>query len=71
MGDGAFGTVYSTPHNVKNLSGRILDLASHRHFTCALQDDGEVMCWGSNQFGEMAAGDAPTNHSLPTSVQFP
>ena len=34
--------------------------------TCTLLDDGELKCWGWNNFGQLGLGDRCSTHSLPT-----
>lgn len=37
--------------------------------TCALLDDGQVACWGSNNYGQIGAGiDAETIHATPVAT---
>ncbi|CAN0464733.1 unnamed protein product, partial [Laminaria digitata] len=33
-------------------------IAAGCHFTCAITEDGAVMCWGRNTWGQLGTGDA-------------
>jgi alpha-tubulin suppressor-like RCC1 family protein len=57
--------LYPTP--VAGLPAPALAVGAGYQHTCALLVGGAVMCWGSNQFGELGggAGDAAAPNSLP------
>lgn len=40
-----------------NLGGRVVQLAGGCNHTCALMENGDVKCWGRNQFGQLGQGD--------------
>jgi alpha-tubulin suppressor-like RCC1 family protein len=44
------------PRDVIGLSGAAVSLAAGWGHTCAVMQDGGIMCWGSNQYGEMGDG---------------
>ncbi len=53
----------------------VLDIAAHNGFTCALQNDGQVMCWGrggltykGTQYDLLANGGDASNQATPTPV---
>lgn len=39
----------------------VLQIAPGEHHTCARLDDGSVVCWGSNEYGQLGIGDADTS----------
>ena len=43
-------------------------LATGEHHTCALTNAGAVLCWGSDQYGQLGDGGADANQSIPTAV---
>ncbi len=52
------GTDVSTPTPQlidPNALGVIRQLAAGRKHTCALRDDGRVLCWGSNRYGQLGS----------------
>ncbi len=68
IGVGEGMSYYTTPQPVAGLSGVVSLAAGYKH-VCALTDDGEVYCWGSNtykQLGNTAAADPQTT---PIAVQ--
>ncbi|CAN0129916.1 unnamed protein product [Pylaiella littoralis] len=40
------------------LSGTVAGIAAGCDFTCALMEDGSVMCWGRNNWGQLGTGDS-------------
>jgi alpha-tubulin suppressor-like RCC1 family protein len=63
LGDGTTMEFGLTPTLVPNLAGVTVIAAagvpSNEH-TCALKTDGTVLCWGSNQYGELGAASKDT-----------
>lgn len=55
------------PINVSGLSSGVTALALGAEHTCALNQNGGVKCWGSNQFGQLGDGGT-TEHLTPTDV---
>jgi alpha-tubulin suppressor-like RCC1 family protein len=55
------------PTQVAGLPGPALAVGAGYQHTCALLVGGSVMCWGSNQFGELGggSGDAAVPNSFP------
>ena len=66
LGDGSPNTNQSTPVAVSGLSARVTAIAAGGEHTCALTDAGAVLCWGSDDFGQL--GDGGTNADQPTPV---
>jgi len=43
-----------------------------KQFACALMDDGSVMCWGRNNYGQLGSGStSPAFSGLPLEVKLP
>jgi alpha-tubulin suppressor-like RCC1 family protein len=38
----------------------VVDIAAGSQHTCALLDDGNLQCWGSNDFGQLGLGHVAT-----------
>jgi alpha-tubulin suppressor-like RCC1 family protein len=67
-GDAGFNpTDVLLPAQVQGLPGPAMAVGAGYEHTCALLVGGRVMCWGSNQFGELGGGasDAAASNSLP------
>ncbi len=66
-----------SPTQVQGLPGPALAVGAGYQHTCALLVGGSVVCWGSNQFGELGRGGseagAPDSlpHPTPAAVSFP
>lgn len=46
----------------------VQQIAAGSGFTCALRNDGSVVCWGQNNVGKLGTGDMRTDHRFPTRV---
>lgn len=55
-----------TPVQVSGLTQGVKQLVGGAGHTCALTEDGKVLCWGSNDDGQLGIGDEP-NAMTPTS----
>jgi len=75
-GDNSFGALAQpvTSSNIKEnpttVSGVVepLDVASGDNYTCAIDKDGVIWCWGLNTFGQLGTGDI-ANTSTPAKVK--
>lgn len=56
LGDGSIGGSVATPVTVSGLHG-VVALSVGSFHSCALLDNGNVYCWGYNQFGQVGNGD--------------
>src|SRR5262249_24436516 len=52
----------ATPVTVAGLGGDVADIAAGGGHTCARRSSGQVVCWGSNAFGQL--GDGGTTSPL-------
>ena len=67
LGDGTSGTLRSTPVQVQNLGG-VKAIAAGGDHSLAVINDGTVLAWGRNNFGQL--GDGTTiDRALPVPVQ--
>lgn len=46
----------------------VTNIAAGGNFTCAILENGELYCWGSNYNGELGVGDLSITHSAPQRV---
>ena len=71
-GSGKLGTgepIHSTtPVFVGGLAASLSSIQASSNHTCALNTDGQVLCWGGNYFGELG-NDSQTSSSTPLLVQ--
>lgn len=47
----------SIPTPVVGLSGPVTSISTSGYRTCAVRDNGEVLCWGENSHGELGTGN--------------
>ena len=67
LGDGTTGGNRATSAPVVSLSG-VTQLASGGGTACALRDTGHVLCWGSNDHGQVGNDSGPTDQATPQTV---
>ncbi len=71
LGDGTSVSRRTTPVEVSNLDGAELKaITGGGYHSLALKDDGTVLAWGNNQYGQLADG-TNTSSSTPVQVQDP
>jgi alpha-tubulin suppressor-like RCC1 family protein len=58
----------STPYDVPGVTGVVQVAAGGTSHACAVRNDGSVMCWGKNGFGECGTGSTSAT-APPTVVQ--
>jgi X-linked retinitis pigmentosa GTPase regulator len=51
-GSGVFGE-FLTPHRVKTIKGKTIDVSIGNHFGAAINNEGMVYTWGHNNAGEL------------------
>ena len=51
-----------------NHLGDIAQVKAGNSFTCALNTDGEVLCWGSGEYGQLGNDDGYAHKDHPVSV---
>ncbi len=66
LGVGTLGTSEANPQQVPGLS-TVIDLAAGDDHTCALEQGGQVWCWGSDADGQVGDGGGP-GASAPSPV---
>ncbi|MCG7488314.1 hypothetical protein MHN79_02320 [Vibrio sp. Of14-4] len=60
---------YLIPQLVET-QNRVLKVSSGKVFSCALNENGRVLCWGNNQYGQIGIG-SNLNSPLPQTVTLP
>jgi alpha-tubulin suppressor-like RCC1 family protein len=71
LGDGTFVARRTTPVEVSNLDGAELKaITGGAYHSLALKEDGTVLAWGDNQYGQLGDG-TNTSSSTPVQVQDP
>ena len=62
-GDNEYGQVgdgtdvdRSLPVELSGIKGQVISLSLGMEHACALLNNGNIQCWGSNSFGEFGAG---------------
>ena len=58
-GSGAFGE-FLTPHRVKKIKGRIIQVSVGDGYGVAITSDGGAYSWGENHVGQLGTGDYST-----------
>ena len=67
LGDGTTDSSL-TPVAVQGLSGvHLVAIEAGNHHSCALDEDGDVYCWGRNDYGQLGDG-TDSDRTLPTAV---
>ena len=66
MGNGNVSETQTTPQFVGGLTG-VRALAAGFQHTCALRNDRSMVCWGSNNEGQLGTGDS-ASRTTPTAV---
>jgi alpha-tubulin suppressor-like RCC1 family protein len=46
-------------------------VSTGRNFACTLLDNGEIWCWGRNNYGQLGFGSTTASSSLPVQVDIP
>ena len=67
LGNGASSSA-STPELTEPFGGgrTAVAISSQHQHTCALLNDGNVSCWGSDEDGRAGTGDGLSEHNIPT-----
>ena len=76
LGDGGQLWTSSNPTDTNTPSSTAIDLGTGRtavavsanHHTCAILDNGDLKCWGYNQYGQLGDGGSNTNTNAPSST---
>lgn len=68
LGRGEIFDYSVTPAPVEGLPGRVTEIATGVYSTCALLDNGRLMCWGSNADSQLGAGIDDDNSLVPVYV---
>ena len=74
VGDGTIGNIRQTPVTIGLESGvTARAVSAGGAHSCAILNDGKVVCWGSNGNGQLGDGNAPTgsNAPLPVTLEAP
>ncbi|MDP2483344.1 MAG: RCC1 domain-containing protein [Candidatus Palauibacterales bacterium] len=50
-----------SPPGVQQEARRVLEIAAGANHTCARMSDGQILCWGSNEFGQLGTGTTRFN----------
>ena len=69
IGSGSSALRFNLPQPVGGLSGIQQQVVGGFDFSCALDADGGVACWGANGVGQVGSGLETQIHPLPTAVQ--
>jgi alpha-tubulin suppressor-like RCC1 family protein len=75
LGNAAAGDYSLVPVSVEGISERASAVVLGTLHTCALLENGSVMCWGENEFGQLGIGEAEGGpvpvqvEGLPSTVQ--
>lgn len=69
---GQLGDTYvidrSVPARVKGFGRKVVAIGAGFDYNCALEDIGQVMCWGDNTYGQLGEGSTHA-HRQPVSVE--
>lgn len=66
--DNALVPVYVSGFDPEIREYRASSVCAGFHHSCALLDDGRVVCWGGNNVGQIGNGQSNTNHDTPQLV---
>jgi alpha-tubulin suppressor-like RCC1 family protein len=67
LGNGRLSERQTTPTEIATLEGVVQDVALGRAHTCALVGDGEVLCFGDNEWGQLGV-ETPAVSATPVVV---
>jgi alpha-tubulin suppressor-like RCC1 family protein len=73
MGNGSgpqtllYPQVAGRPSSLYNIANPVVSAAAGRDHTCVLRSNGDVMCWGSNPYGQLGIGTT-TSSLVPAST---